>query len=120
MIVHELSLSEYPWMDPNTSRSQHASDAMAAIKASILTLGAAYKVGYQYGSSKDDWTGERVDKELAICDAALGVLRRRDEKGGLGSKGVEVEKAGQAIIGRSITLGMVGISTSASLISANV
>ena len=98
-------------MDLTTSRSQYASDAMAAIKASILTLGAAYKVGYQYGSSRDDWTGERVDKELAICDAALAVLRRMDEKGELGSKGVEVEKAGQAIIGRSITFGMVGLST---------
>jgi hypothetical protein len=112
MVIQELSLSEYPWMDPTTSRSQYASDAMAAIKASILSLGAAYKAGYQYGSSKDDWTGERVDKELAICDAALGVLRRMDENGELGSKGLEVEKAGQAIIGRSITLGMVSLSTS--------
>jgi hypothetical protein len=112
MVIQELSLSEYPWMDPTTSRSQYASDAMAAIKASILSLGAAYKAGYQYGSSKDDWTGEKVDKELAICDAALGVLRRMDEKGELGSKGLEVEKAGQAIIGRSFTLGMVSLFTS--------
>lgn len=82
---------------------------MAAIKASLALLGAAYKAGYQYGKDTDDWTGGRVDKELAVCDAALRVLRGMDEKGELGSKGLEVEKAAQAVISRSITLGMVSL-----------
>lgn len=73
----------------------------------MTSLATAYKVGYRYGETKDDWTGERVDKELGICDAALRVLREADERGGLGSKGLEVEKAAQAVISRTITLGMV-------------
>jgi hypothetical protein len=105
--VQEISISEYPWADPTNEKIERSSGAMAAIKASLLSLGAAYKVGYRYGDTKDDWTCERVDKELGICDAALKVLRGMDQKGQLGSKGLEVEKAAQAVIGRSITLGMV-------------
>jgi len=107
MVIYELSTAEYPWTETTTSRPEYATQAMSALKVSLASLTAAYKAGFQYGGTKDDWTGERVDKELGVCDAALRTLRGMDEKGALGSKGLEVEKAGQAIIGRSLTLGMV-------------
>jgi hypothetical protein len=65
--------------------------AMTAIKTSLASMGNAGKIGYRYGRTKDDWTSERIDKELSVCDTALGILRGMDERGELGSKGIEVE-----------------------------
>jgi hypothetical protein len=98
-------------MESTTPLPDKAQKAMAAIKATLLSLGLALKAGFRYGSTTQDWTGERVDKELGVLDAALKVLRQMDENGQVGSKGVEVEKAGQAVVARSIALGMVSLSS---------
>lgn len=90
-------------MPPN----ERAQSAMAAIKTSLATLALAMKAGYTYGMDKDDWTPDRVDEQMAVCDEALRVLRELDQDGHLGSKGIEVEKAAQAIIARAMSLGMV-------------
>lgn len=108
----ELSAIEYPWMyiSADVSANIRAQNAMAAIKTCLAIFGLAVKAGYQYGSEKpgmEEWTVERIDKEMAICDTALRVLREMDRECLLGSKGVEVEKAGQAVIAKSMTMGMV-------------
>lgn len=80
---------------------------MTAVKTSLASLSLAMKAGVTYGTDEDDWTTERVDGEMAICDVALRTLRQLDEAGKLGDKGIEVEKAGQAVIARAMSLGMV-------------
>jgi hypothetical protein len=91
------------------SLNERANGAMSAIKASLSSLGNAARLGYQYGKTIDEWSVERVDKEMSVCDAGLGILRDMNEKKQLGTKGIEVEKIGQAIISRSVSLGMVSI-----------
>jgi hypothetical protein len=94
---------------------------MGAVKSSLVTLGLAIKAGYQYGVSKpglEEWTSERMDKEMAVCDTAVRVLREMDRAGLLGDKGVEVEKAGQAVIAKSMAMGMVSPSWTTSEVNA--
>lgn len=110
LVVHDLPVSDFPWLDMSNdlSISDRAQQAMAIVKASVTTLASASKAGYVYGIEKDEWTTERIDKEMAVCEAAIGVLRELGVKGLLGTKTMEVEKAAQAVIAKSISLSMVG------------
>lgn len=110
--MFELSETEYPWMviSADVPANTRAQNAMAAIKTCLASFTLAIKAGYQYGSDKlemEEWTVKRIDKEMAVCDMALRVLREMDREGLLGTKGVEVEKAGQAVTAKSMTMGMV-------------
>jgi len=111
MDVQEPSSSDYPWMEAaiEMTLNARAQGAMGIVKTSTASLQAAIKLGYQYGATKDEWTSERVDKEMGLCDAALRVLRGMTARKDLGNGAIEVEKAGQAVIARSIALGMVGL-----------
>ena len=113
MEIQEPSLSKYPWMDTTNEMTLNAraQGAMGIVKTSTASLQAAIKLGYQYGATKDEWTSERVDKEMGLCDAALRVLRGMNARRDLGNAAIEVEKAGQAVIARSIALGMVGFTS---------
>ena len=110
----ELSSTEFPWIDlsPDMPTNIRAQDAMSAIKASLATFTSAVKAGYSYGSSRpglEEWTTEKIDKDMSICDTALRILRQMDREELLGGKGVEVEKASQAVSAKSMTMGMVSI-----------
>jgi hypothetical protein len=112
MDIQEPLSSDYPWMDPanEMTLNARAQGAMGVFKTCLASLQSAIKIGYHYGETKDDWTPERVDKELGLCDAALRVLRGMNARKELGSGAMEVEKAGQAVIAKAIALGMVGLS----------
>lgn len=81
---------------------------MDAIKSAIPNLSRACKSGYQYGSRPTDgWDEEKVERETGVCGLALEVLREMDERKQLGDKGIEVEKAGQGVVAKMLSLGMV-------------
>lgn len=44
---------------------------------------------------------------MSMCETALRVLRDMNDKGQLGGKGVEVERAAQGFVAKCLHLGMV-------------
>lgn len=89
---------------------------MTALKSSLTILYEPAKLGYKYGADHAAWNTERVDKEMSVCDAAMLVLREADEKGQIARKGIEVERAGQAVVNRAIALDMVSPRISPAMI----
>jgi hypothetical protein len=90
---------------------------MAVINAKVKSLSSVIASGYRFspGSTSkeckaDDgntWDDESVRVVLDYTAKALEVLRKLDEEGALGAKGMEVDRASQALISKLILMNMV-------------
>ncbi|RSH95601.1 hypothetical protein EHS25_000693 [Saitozyma podzolica] len=110
--------------------------AMAALNESLKSLTEAYQAGYRHGQGQgqptksslaktpttsgstsgrtadpshpghDQWDAKRVQSVMSMCETALRVLRDMNDKGALGGKGVEVERAAQGFVAKCLHLGM--------------
>jgi len=98
-----------PWKAERLSSAERAKAAMQAINDGIKSLNQAVQAGYRHGSGKriEEWTEQRVMAAVETCEEALRSLRVQEEKGELGSKGIEVERAAQGLVGKCLGLAMV-------------
>ncbi|GFZ46379.1 hypothetical protein JCM24511_04626 [Saitozyma sp. JCM 24511] len=110
--------------------------AMSALNESLKSLSEAYQAGYRHGQGQgqqpkssstktltasgstsgrtadpshpghDQWDAKRVQSVMSMCETALRVLRDMNDKGQLGGKGVEVERAAQGFVAKCLHLGM--------------
>jgi hypothetical protein len=55
---------------------------------------------------------------MSMCETALRVLRDMNDKGALGGKGVEVERAAQGFVAKCLHLGMVSAMPCAAVLLA--
>lgn len=99
----------FPWDAAGLSSSERAKLAMLAINDCMKSLNSAVQAGYRYKGGKLilDWTEDTVMGLVEKCEASLRSLRAQGERGELGSKTVEVERAAQGVVGKCLSLGMV-------------
>lgn len=107
-----------PWAtEEDMPASERAVAAMTVINAKVKSLSSVIASGYKFSpdsTSKeckaDDgntWDDESVRVVLDYTAKALEVLRKLDEEGALGAKGMEVDRASQALISKLILMNMV-------------
>ena len=99
----------YPWEESELRSAERAKIAMQAINDSLKSLTLAKQAGYRHGAAKrsEDWTEDRVMCSVKTCEAAFRSLRKQEMIGELGNRGIEVERAGQCLVGKCLGLAMV-------------
>ena len=101
---------ELPWASSEGALrpTDRARAAMAAINASLKILNEAIQSGFKASSTSQssDMT-VRVERNVEITETAMRALRELENDGKMGSQIGQISKAGQAIISRIISLGMV-------------
>jgi hypothetical protein len=90
---------------------------MAVINAKVKSLSSVIASGYKFSPDSpskeckaDDgntWDDGSVRVVLDYTAKALEVLRKLDEEGALGAKGMEVDRASQALISKLVLMNMV-------------
>jgi hypothetical protein len=73
----------------------------------VVQPAAGVTDGAGKGNEDEIWTDERVKSLVDTCEDGMKVLREIQAAGHLGHKAVEIERAGQGLVGKCVAMGMV-------------
>ena len=112
-----LAEDVFPWNGADLKPEDRAKLAMQVINDCMKSLSLAAKAGYRHNGDKmtPEWTEEKVTGIVEKCEAALRSVRAQGEKGELGTKLIEVERAAQGLVGKCLSLAMVRLNIQTAL-----